>query len=205
MSYLFKFKSISSTLVSSGSVKCVLIRSYKTVEPIKALCSKRVRALVFESCNGRALGFADFFCIFHSGVYAKPCEWLHPRSVLHSTTAVYLNSSVVSQEELCRRPCNFKGANTKAISSASGVVISYCSPQRGVQRLNITSKFKRGILTCTSGISCQDECLCVCRKPVGFPSRSSFVVFVDCTAVPRTSSSRISLEVFAILLLLPLI
>lgn len=128
VSYLFKFKSISSTLVSSDSVKCVLIRSYKTVEPIKALCSKRVRALVFESCNGRALGFADFLCIFHSGVYAKPCEWLHPRSVLHSATAVYLNSSVVSQEELCRRPCNFKGANTKAISSASGVVISYCSP-----------------------------------------------------------------------------
>ena len=61
VSYLFKFKSISSTLVSSGSVKCVLIRSYKTVEPIKALCSERVRALVFESCNGRALGFWRLF------------------------------------------------------------------------------------------------------------------------------------------------
>lgn len=71
-----------------------------------------------------------------------------------SAAAVYLKSSVVSRRERGRVSSHFKRPNTKAILSASRVVISYCTPQRGIKRLNITSKIRRGILTYTSGTSC---------------------------------------------------
>lgn len=83
-------------------------------------------------------------------VYMWRCVKLHLRSIHLSAAAVNLKSSVVSRRERDRVPSLFKSSKTMA----SRVVISDCTPQRGVERLNITFKIGRGILTYSSGTSC---------------------------------------------------
>ena len=87
-------------------------------------------------------------------VYMWRCVKLHLRSIHLSAAAVNLKSSVVSRRERDRVPSLFKSSKTMAILNASRVVISDCTPQRGVERLNFTFKIGRGILTYSSGTSC---------------------------------------------------